>query len=407
MRSIDAVIVGAGHAGLSASRALTNRGIAHEVLERDRVAASWRARWESFCLVTPNFLMDLTDRGYDGDDPEGFLPRDEIVGFLERYAEGAPVRTGVEVATVAKTEDGFILQTSDGPIATRTMIAATGAFQRPYRPAALMSLADAVDVRTVDTYRSPAELPGGGVLIIGSGQTGAQLAEELHEAGRDVVLACGKAPTVVRRFGGHDSLWWLAEIGFHEQTLAMAGGPPARLGANPIATGHGGGHDLGYRTLQASGVELVGHFEGADRDEVRFADDLAASVAWGDDRFHAMMGAIGKLIADRGLDVELPTLEPFVCDPATSIPLDRFTSVLCTGGFRPNYRAWMPWPDAFDDVGFPMQVDGESTVVDGLFFMGVHFLRKRKSSTLWGAGEDANVVAGRVAERLGAPASSP
>src|SRR6476659_2867483 len=405
MRSIDAVIVGAGHAGLSISRALTNRGIEHEVLERDRVAASWRARWDSFCLVTPNWMNALTDQGYDGDDPDGFLPRDEIVGFLERYAEGAPVRTGVEVTSLAKAENGFLLETSDGPIATKVIIAATGAFQRPYAPAPLMSLADALQVRYVDSYRSPAELPDGGVLIIGSGQTGAQLAEELREAGRDVVLACGKAPTVVRRFGGHDSLWWLAEIGFHEQTLEMAGGPPMRLAANPIATGHGGGHDLGYRTLQASGVELVGHFEGADGGEIRFADDLAASVAWGDGRFRLMMGAIGKLIAVRGLDVELPTLEPFVCDPATSIAIDRFTSVLCTGGFRPNYGVWIPWPEAFDEMGFPIQTDGQSSVVDGLFFMGVHFLRKRKSSTLWGAGEDANVVADRVAARLGASAN--
>jgi pyridine nucleotide-disulfide oxidoreductase len=405
MRSIDAVIVGAGHAGLSISRALSNRGIEHEVLERDRVAASWRARWDSFCLVTPNWMNALTDQGYDGDDPDGFLLRDEIVAFLERYATDAPVRTGVDVTGIDRLDGGFALETSDGPVATKVMIAATGAFQRPYAPATLLSLAETLEVRYVDAYRSPSDLPDGGVLIIGSGQTGAQLAEELREASRDVALACGKAPTVVRRFGGHDSLWWLAEIGFHEQTLEMAGGPRMRLAANPIATGHGGGHDLGYRTLQASGVELVGHFEGADGGEIRFADDLAESVAWGDERFRMMIAAIGKLIADRGLDVELPTLEPFVCDPATSIPIDRFSSVLCTGGFRPNYGAWIPWPDAFDEMGFPIQIDGESSVVDGLFFMGVHFLRKRKSSTLWGAGEDANVVADRVAARLGASAS--
>jgi putative flavoprotein involved in K+ transport len=405
MRSTDAVVVGSGHAGLSLSRALTNRGIEHEVLERDTVASTWRNRWESFCLVTPNLLLELTDQRYDGDDPEGFLLRDEIVAFLERYAEGAPVRTGVAVSGIDKDGDGFLLQTSDGPVTAKTVIAASGAFQRPFVPDALASLRDTLDVRHVDTYRSPAELPGGGVLIIGSGQTGAQLAEELHDAGRDVVIACGKAPTAVRRFGGHDMLWWLREIGFHDQTLEAAGGPPARLGANPIATGHGGGHDLGYRTLQASGVELVGHFEGADATEIRFADDLAASVAWGDERFQMMMGAIGKLIADRGLDVEVPTLEPFICDPATSVRADRFTTVLCTGGFRPDYGSWIPWADAFDDVGFPIQTDGESPVVEGLFFMGVHFLRKRKSSTLWGAGEDARVVAGRVAARLGASAS--
>jgi len=221
MRSTDAVIVGAGHAGLSLSRSLTNRGVEHEVLERDRVAASWRDRWESFCLVTPNFLMDLTDMGYDGDDPEGFLARDELVAFLERYADGAPVRTGTDVTAVEKKDDGFVLQTSDGPVAARVLVASTGAFQRPHAPAALVSLADMLEVRHVGDYRSPAELPDGGVLIIGSGQTGAQIAEELREAGRDVVLACGKAPTVVRRFGGHDLLWWLTEIGFLDQTLEI------------------------------------------------------------------------------------------------------------------------------------------------------------------------------------------
>jgi putative flavoprotein involved in K+ transport len=404
MRSVDAIVVGAGHAGLSISRALTNRGIEHEVLERDRVAASWANRWDSFCLVTPNWLIDLTDQGYDGSDPDGYLPRDELVAFLERYGSTAPLRTGVDVTAVQRTDEGFELQTSDGPVATKAVVAASGAFQRPFVPDAIASLQRSIAVRHSDGYRSPADLPDGGVLIIGSGQTGAQLAEELHDAGRDVVLACGRAPATARRWGGHDAMWWLNEIGFFDQTLAAAGDPRVRLISNPLATGHGGGRDLGYRTLQASGVELVGHFEGASDREVRFADDLASSVAWGDERFVMMMGGVAKLIAARGLDVALPTLEPFVCDPATSIPLDRFRSVLLTGGFRPDYGAWIPYPDAFDDMGFPIQTDGESTVVDGLFFMGVHFLRKRKSSILWGAGEDANVVAGRVAERLGAPA---
>lgn len=285
------------------------------------------------------------------------------------------------------------------------MIAATGAYQQPYMPTSMASLPDGVAVLDATAYRQPHDLPDGGVLIIGSGQTGAQLAEELHDDGRDVVIACGRATSIPRRWGGHDLTWWAEEIGFFDHTLADLPDPRARLTANLLATGHGGGHDLHYRTLQASGVTLAGRFLGVEGGAVRFADDLAHCVAWGDERFDQMMTACRAVIAERGLDVELPSFEPFVTDAPTALPVDRFSAVLCTGGFRPDYGQWLPWSEAFDDVGFPLQVDGASTVVDGLFFMGVHFLRKRKSSILWGAEEDASVVADRVAERLGALAS--
>ena len=401
----DAVVVGAGHAGLSISRALANRGIEHVVLERDRVAQTWRSRWDSFCLVTPNWFIALTDVGYDDAEPDGFMPRDEIVSFLERYAETAPVREGVEVTGASAIEDGFALDTSDGEIRTRALIAATGAYQRPYIPSEMGSLPADLELLDATTYRRPSDLPDGGVLIIGSGQTGVQLAEELHDDGRDVVLACGAAPWTPRRFGGHDTVWWMEEIKFFDHRLADLPDPALRLASNPLTTGHGGGRDLHYRTLQASGVTLAGRFLGADGDDIVFADDLAQSVAWGDARFDQQMESCRKLIAERGLDIELPTYEPFVADAPTSIAADRFSTVLLTGGFRPAYGDWLPWPDAFDELGFPLQVDGESTAVAGLYFMGVHFLRKRKSGILWGAAEDANAVADRVATRLGAPAS--
>jgi len=401
----DAVVVGAGHAGLSISRALSNRGIDHIVLERGRVAETWRGRWDSFCLVTPNWLIALTDSGYDGDDPDGFMPRDDIVSFLERYAATAPVREGVDVNATRRLDGGFAIDTSDGELRTKTVIAATGAFQRPHIPDGLASLPAGVRVVDATSYRRPEDLPDGGVLIIGSGQTGAQLAEELHEAGRDVVLACGRAPWGPRRLGGHDLVWWLEQIKFYDQTLADLPDPALRLASNPLTTGHGGGRDLHYRTLQASGVELAGRFLSWNGDGVRFADDLADSVAWGDARFDQMMEVCRRVMAERGMDVEIPTVEPFVADAPTNLPADRFGTVLITGGFRPDYGRWLPWPDAFDATGFPVHVDGESTAVEGLFFMGVHFLRKRKSGILWGAEEDANVIADRVAERLGAPAS--
>jgi putative flavoprotein involved in K+ transport len=401
----DVVVVGAGHAGISLSAALTAREIAHVVLERDRVGATWGHRWDSFCLVTPNWAIDLTDGDYDGDDPDGYMARDEIVAFLERYAarHEAPVRTGVQVTAVRATDGGFALDTSDGTVTAKTLVAASGAFQQPFLPKGVAALPP--DLRVLDTteYTNPDALPDGGVLVIGSGQTGVQLAEELQEAGRDVVLACGRAPWVPRRLGEHDIVWWLLESGYLDQPVDELPDLSIRLVSNPLTTGHGGGHDLHLRTLQAMGVTLCGLFLGCDGNDVVFDDSLAESVAWGDARQADLMQLFRATIERRGLpDVEIPEIPPFVSEAPSRVPVARFGSVIVTGGFRPNYGAWMPWPDAFDDVGFPRQRDGESAVVDGLFFTGVHFLRTRKSSILLGGRDDAGVVTDRIATRLGA-----
>lgn len=399
------VVVGAGQAGLAVSRSLSDRGVKHVILERDRVGQAWRDRWESFCLVTPNWMIDLPGTGYQGEDPDGFMPRDEIVGFLERYAtEGAaPLREGVDVTGVrAQAGGGFALDTSDGELRTSVLVACTGAYQRPHRPAGAASLPPAVFAIDSIDYHRPADLPPGDVLIVGSGQTGCQLAEELHEDGRDVVLACGKAPWVPRRLGGRDITWWASETGFLDQPVSMLPDPRARLDANLLATGHGGGHDLHYRTLQEAGVTLAGHFLGHEDGQVRFAGDLADSVAWGDERYRRLMGLIRQLADERGIEgADAPEPEPFDASAPEQIPLDRFAAVVFTGGYRPDYGSWLPWPEAFDDLGFPAQVDGASSVVDGLYFCGVHFMRKRKSSILWGIGEDAAIVAARIADRLG------
>jgi putative flavoprotein involved in K+ transport len=239
-------------------------------------------------------------------------------------------------------------------------------------------------------------------LVIGSGQTGCQVAEELHEAGRDVVLACGRAPWIPRRIGDRDLVWWAVHTGFFDQTFDGMQ-PGARLVSNPLTTGHGGGRDLHYRTLQAMGVTLAGRFAGADEHAVRFDDDLAACVAWGDDRYDEFMALVHNLIAARGLpDLETEPPPPFAAEAPTSLPASRFAAAIVTSGFRPQYGAWIPWVEAFDPLGFPLQVDGASTVVEGLHFMGVHFLRKRKSAILLGAEEDAQVVADGIAVRLGA-----
>lgn len=390
--------MGGGQAGLATSHELAARGVEHVVVERGRVGQSWRDRWDSFCLVTPNWTVQLPGAHYDGDDPDGYMPRDDIAAHLDRYAEPLPVREGVDVTAIARTADAFALETSEGTLVADDVVLATGAFQRAYRPPGAGTLPIELLQLDVTGFTNEAALPSGRVLVVGSGQSGCQIAEELQEAGREVVLSCGRAPWSPRRIGGHDTVWWAVETGFSDQPASALPDPAARFDANVLASGHHGGRDLHLRTLRASGVTLVGRFLGADGWTASFADDLGASVAWGDERYRMYMGLIVKTATDRGWEIpEVPEPAPFDPSAPTELDLHGFGAVIFTGGFRPDYRSWLPWNDAFDAMGFPLHHEGSSTVVPGLHFVGVHFLRTRKSSLLFGVGEDAAVVASTIA----------
>ena len=289
---IAVAVVGAGPAGLSISCELTKAGVEHVVLERGRIGQTWRDRWDNFCLVTPNWSVQLPDGHYDGPDPDAFMPRDEMVAYLERYASkiAAPVRENLDVSAIeSRPEGGFVLETSEGALGADAVVFATGAFKRSYRPAAATLPPELFQI-DVDDYRNEAALPPGAVLVVGSGQSGCQIAEELHEAGRKVVLACGRAP------GSH--------AGSATKTLCGGRSRPVPRRARRLTPCSGGtalrqraddgawwGHDLHLRTLQAQGVVLAGHFLGATDTHVRFAPDLAESVAWGDERYAQFHGA--------------------------------------------------------------------------------------------------------------------
>ena len=397
------VIIGGGQAGLSVSRELAQAGVGHVVLERGRVGQSWRGRWDSFCLVTPNWSVQLPGHAYDGPDPDGFMLRDALVSHLERYATAidAPVREGVEVRSVRPQPDGsFALATSAGDIVTSAVVLCTGAYQRAHRPAGAATLpADLMQIDVAD-YRNPGQLPEGGVLVVGSGQSGCQIAEELDRSGRDVLLACGRAGWAPRRLGGRDLFWWLHAAGDLDDRLDELPSPAARLAANVQASGRDGGHDLHFRTLQRAGVTLLGHFRGADGSQGRFAPDLAESVRFGDERNAKIMEGFQKAAARLGLpELEIPEPEPIELDTPELVDLSGLGAVVFAGGFRPDYGSWVHCPGAFDGLGFPVHEEGASTVVPGLYFVGVHYLRKRKSSLLIGVGEDAGIVAAQIAER--------
>ncbi|HEX6228366.1 MAG TPA: NAD(P)/FAD-dependent oxidoreductase [Solirubrobacterales bacterium] len=396
----DVVIVGAGQAGLATSHELAKHGVSHVVLEKGRVGQTWRGRWESFCLVTPNWSMRLPDQPYDGEDPDAFDRRDEIVGFLERYAlrNDAPVREGVEVMALDPIEGGdFRLRTSAGDIEATRVVLSAGAYQKPHRPDVAGSLpADLLQI-DVEDYADPSVLPEGPVLIVGSGQSGCQIAEELHESGREVFLACGRAPWAPRRIGDHDLVWWLEESGFLSAPVDSVP-HSARLFANVLTSGRDGGHDLHLRTLHESGVNLLGHFAGTEGRRARFLADLGQSIEWGDQRFGQLKSLFTKFAAEQGMpEPELPDPAPLVVDAPEEVDLRGFGAVIFAGGFRPDYRSWVDIPGAFDQLGFPVHDQGASTAAPGLYFVGVHFLRNRKSSLFLGVGDDARIVADTIA----------
>lgn len=246
--------------------------------------------------------MSLPGCAYAGADPEGFVPRDEVVGYLERYASsfGAPVQEGVEVESLGPgAHGGFVLRTSAGELRAERAVVCTGAYQRAHRPPAA-AFPPGVPVIDAARYRNPAVLPPGKILVIGSGQTGCQIAEELCEAGREVVLSCGRAPWLPRRLDGCDIVTWLSRTTFFDTPREALPSPAERLVANLQATGRGGGHDLHYRTLQAIGVQLAGRLAGVDGHRARFARDLADSVAFGDARYAAVQRLLAEQLPGHG-----------------------------------------------------------------------------------------------------------
>lgn len=401
MEKVDVAIVGAGQAGLAVSWYLKHAGVHHVVLEAGRVAETWRMRrWDSFCLVTNNWTVKLPGAEYDGPDPEGFMSRGEVVDYFERWAGSfaAPVRPESRVSSLVRDSKGFVLNLPDRTLRAQRVVVATGAFQRAHKPSGGEGLSRAVYQVLAEDYRNPEQLPAGGVLIVGSGQTGCQLAEELHARGRSVHVACGGCAWTPRRIDGQDFVKWSADTGWYDRSVERLPNPTAaRLAGNILATGNMGGHDMHYRTLHAQGVELLGHFAGADGWKAFFLDDLAASVDFGDARLRDWFAFVeGACKANGRPKPRFDWPAPFRVQTRTEIDLrdEGISTVIWTTGYRPDYR-WVRLP-VFDQAGFPVQLDGQAIDVDGLYFVGVHWLRKHKSSILYGVGEDAELVANDI-----------
>ena len=410
MRSVDALIIGGGQAGLATSFLLTRGGIDHLVLERDSIAARWRSRWDSFTLVTPNWMTRLPGGEYGGPEPDGFMPRDEVVAHLERYADsfGAPLRLGTDARAVVRHNGGYRVETNTGLIDARAVVVASGSFQRPRRPSLGSLPAGVLDLHSND-YRNPEQLPAGAVLVVGSGQSGAQLAEELHEAGRRVFLSVSRAPRLPRRYRGRDITRWLADMGAIGKPADELEDPRERFAANAHASGKRGGHTINLHRFARDGISLLGKVHAVSDGIVTLAGDLDENLARADKTADQIRRAVDAYVAERGIDAPPPDEhnsddydgdDGFRQPPRGEIDLagEGVSTVIWSAGYAWDF-SWVS-PAELDEFGYPVQRRGV-TKQPGLYFLGLNYLYLPTSGLLYGVGDDARHVAEHIDGYLG------
>jgi len=406
----EVVIIGGGQAGLALSFCLTEQGRPHIVLEQDRIVESWRSkRWDSLRLIAPNWSLRLPGFTYGGDDPDGFMGKDEVVAHLETYARSfaAPVREGVRVMSVEcdPADKHFLVRTRDESYMASQVVLATGALQQPRVPACAAALPAGVTQVGAPAYRNPEMLPPGAILVVGSGETGCQIAEELARAGRRVFLAGGRSWWMPRRYRGRDAAAWMRLVGWFERSVDELP-PGVRTGlSNPQLTGSNGGHDLNAHTLAHQGVTLLGRLQDIRDGTAFFSMDLAANLAWGDEQARTWLRAIDDLIAQQGIEApgedwpdDLVASEGSPQEAPTELSLadTGITTVIWAMGYRPNLD-WVGLP-FLDAEGYPIQRRGV-TSLPGLFILGLDWLHTARSGLFTGIGEDAAYLAAQIAER--------
>ena len=389
-------MIGAGQAGLAASYHLTARGREHVVLERGRVGESWHSqRWDGFYLNTPNWSLQLPGFRYAGREPDAFAPLQEIIAYLDDYSRSfrAPVREGVEVTRVRRNGREFHVETNGLPLTADAVIVAAGAYQRPTPTPLSTALPSEILRFHTSEYRRPSQLADGAVLIVGSGQSGCQIADELLTAGKKVYLSVGRCPWLPRRYRGREVVHWLLETGLADETVDTLPFPTARLGCNAPVSGNDGGHDCNPRWLARRGAILLGRVEAVRGAKLGIGTGLRESLAAGDQFLAGFRRRVDELVSRSKLEVADP--EPQDAD----VPLPEIAeldlretgigTVLWANGFRPDHT-WIEDLD-IDSTGWPVQRRGV-TSIPGLYFVGLHWLYKRKSALLFGVGEDAEYV---------------
>lgn len=403
---IDTVIVGAGQAGLAMSYYLGKERREHVVLERaPAVANAWRKqRWDSFTLVTPNFQVRMPGAGYNGSDPYGFMSRAEVVRYFDDYVERfeLPVHCGVEVFSVERTHGKYLVRTSEGAYMAENVVIATGLYQSPKIPEFSSAIpAEILQIHTME-YRNPSSLPDGAVLVVGTGQSGVQIAEELYQSGRKVCLSIGSAGRVPRRYRGKDINDWFTRMGKFNTKVEELNTPRAKFEPHPQISGKNGGESLNLHQFARDGVVLLGHVRGARDGHIVIAPDMKETLAKVDQFERNALKMVDEYISSQSMVAPLEVVpqlhDGYEQEVITELDLREagITTVIWATGYAFDFR--MVKLPVFDSDGYPVQKRGV-TAYDGLYFLGMPWLHNRKSGILFGVGEDAAHLACQIAAR--------
>ena len=411
---IATVVIGAGHAGLAMSRCLAELSIEHVVLERGEVANSWKTeRWDSLRLLTPNWQSRLPGYGYEGDDHDGYRAMPETIGFIERYAEviSAPVQTHTRVISVRHGDDGYEIMTDRGEWQCRALVLATGACNIAQIPAVAQAVPPTIHTVTAMEYRNPAQLVEGGVLVVGASATGTQITDEIHRAGHAVTLAVGEHVRAPRLYRGLDIEWWMDAAGVLndrydevDDIVRARNVPSLQLSGSPER------RTVDLNALTEIGVKLVGRLAGISDGKAQFSGSLLNQCALSDLKMTRLLERIDEWATENGFDGKVDPPHRFESTEVEASPplgLDlksgEIKNIVWATGFRPDY-SWLEAP-VLDRKG---RIRHDGGVVDspGMYLMGIPFLRRRKSSLIDGAGDDARDLSAHLASYLDGPEAS-